>query len=89
MVMVMAANGAPPQVLSKTANGLAGRLALVDLWWGVLHGYIFRLNKRMLEQVLQFRIRHGLVDIDIALHIRLTDKLTDAASRQVRADMRG
>ena len=56
-----------------------------DLWWGVIHGFLFRLNQRMMNKVLAFRIRYGMVDIDIALHIRLTDKLTDTASRQVRS----
>jgi len=60
-----------------------------QLWWGAIHGYILRLNKREAARVARIRVRGGLASIDIALHIRVGDKLTDPMSLQLVTKPKG
>jgi hypothetical protein len=56
-------------------------------WWGILQSYMFRLNNRTAHRFAEISASMGLGltgerQPDIGVHIRLGDKLGDAASRQ-------
>jgi hypothetical protein len=56
-------------------------------WWGILQSYMFRLNNRTAHRFAEISASMGLGLTgerrpDIGVHIRLGDKLGDAASRQ-------
>lgn len=55
-----------------------------SFWYGVVQGYMVRLNSRMTERVQLVHQKLGGQPFDIAVHLRLGDKLTDADSRQSR-----